>query len=302
MAAGRSGAPPMRRVENPSSGWRTVAAALTLIVAIALGALCLEPSSRASTTSEDLILLHGFSGAKPNGSADTVPGGCGGAFGTNSTADGSLASYFRQRGWTGALRTVGFYTGDWKGADSCDFQLDSKFGQMSASVCSTVYANGATEGTNNQDLRNIGCRFAWYIFQNYTAKNHNVRIAAHSMGGLIAHWAIFGVQHHLAGYPSYLYVSQVVTFDTPHGGIPSIATLGCGNCRMAYNMAPDADDNPADGAPSAFINTLLSEVYAPMGSPGVPTEWTLMGSQSEGWLSGSIPVRSSLAFPPAWPG
>lgn len=276
-----------------------VAAALVIITTGLGWSLFSSPLAAKASTADDILFVHGIAGGTSKGSLQTVPGGCPAHAGTWNNAE----SYFRNNfGWTGGFKTVGYYRGDWQNGNHCDIQFDSRApGTNHESACDGYFydpkVDPQDEGTNNQDLRNIACQLAWYIFQNYTAQNKNVWIVAHSMGGLIVRWAIWMVEVHDPHFPLYLYVPGVVTFATPHGGIPNPAGAGieCDGCTMASNMQTNA------GPPSSFINTLLTETYAPMGSPGEPTEWTLMTSTAENWTEGVAP-DSALNFPNSRPG
>lgn len=260
----------------------------------------LPPQADAST--EDILFIHGFAGDFPagqgNGSYKTVPGGCQGTWGT-------AESYFKSHGWSGKLLTVGYYRGDWQNGNSCNIQFDSQAKDSQGNSITNHQSNCDTypsvdplftldEGSNNQDLGNIACQLAWYIYNQYSSAGKNVEVIAHSMGGMIIRYALDRVYAQDPAFPPFLFVPTVITFATPHGGIPDPggAWWACGKCVMISNLQQDAGD------PSYFINTLLKETVAPMGSPGVPTQWTLMGSYCESFLKGTgVTADSSLQFP-----
>jgi uncharacterized protein with LGFP repeats len=262
-------------------------AAILVVITTGIGwylVASLVPAEAA--TSDDILFVHGISGHQSNGSTNTVPGGCTGTWGT-------AESYFRSHGWTGNFKTVGYYRGDWQNGNSCDVQFDSQAPNSNhQSNCDSYNFSTQTQGTNNQDLGNIACQLAWYIYNQYTVNRKNVHIVAHSMGGLITRWALDRVYYHDPAFPPFLYVPTVTTFATPHGGIPiqGAAWVECGGCTQASNMQLNA------GAPSYFINTLLAETSAPMGSPGEPTQWTLIASTCESWTEGA-PDSAALQFP-----
>jgi Zn-dependent metalloprotease/surface antigen len=269
--------------------YRTVQAAWTAVQVDGNDAAC--QSYPLAGHADDVLFIHGFTGISSNGSNGTVSGGCAGTWDT-------AISTFRMMGWTGRLLTVGYYTGDWQSGNSCDIQFDSKSpGTAHVSACDSYYFSAADEGTNNQDLRNLSCQLAWYIYNNYTSHGRNVWVVAHSMGGLMIRDALDEVNDHNPAYPPYLYVPGVVTFGTPNGGIPSPAGAGviCGGCVQASNMQTGA------GSPSAFIDHLTAETYAPTGSPGEPTQWTDITSTGEAWYTGIDPA-SALNFPNSRPG
>jgi len=140
---------------------------------------------------------------------------------------GPAENYFRDTsqglGWSGAFKTIGYYRGD---TGTCDVQFYSgATGNQHVAKCDTYFFDTSAEGTNNQDLRNLACQLAWYIYNNYTLRHKNVLVVAHSMGGLIIryalHWVYGGSYGHSPAFPPELYVPTVVTFATPNGGIPS---------------------------------------------------------------------------------
>src|SRR6266705_86940 len=154
----------MRPLCIPRPRVRRSITAYLVVIATLFGWLLAGPTPPAraaityyTPTSDDVLFIHGINGGAANGSPDTNAGGC---VRTWNNAEAT----FNELGWTGARKTVGYYI------------------------------NSNTEGTNNQDLRNIACQLAWYIFTNYTVHNRNVFIVAHSMGGLITRWALDQVQ------------------------------------------------------------------------------------------------------------
>ncbi len=301
----------MRPLCIPRPRVRRSITAYLVVIATLFGWLLAGPTPPAraaityyTPTSDDVLFIHGINGGAANGSPDTNAGGC---VRTWNNAEAT----FNELGWTGARKTVGYYTGDWKGTDEsgiiqnhCDVQFDSKAPLTPVSyyyhqrACDGYYFNSNTEGTNNQDLRNIACQLAWYIFTNYTVHNRNVFIVAHSMGGLITRWALDQVQKQNSTFPPYLYVPGVVTFETPHGGIidPAGSFFVCGACTMGTNMQPIQPDTNSE--PSRMINELKLEPFAPIGSPGEPTQWTLFGDYHDSFLKLGVPPDVALDVPP----
>jgi surface antigen len=242
------------------------------------------------TDTDPVLFIHGFTGLSTYGSPSTVDGGCPGTW-------SAAQSVFGLTGWTGPLATVGYYLGDHTGGNSCDVQFDRAAANSNHQTqCDSYYFDPTVEGTNNQDLRNLSCQLAWYVYNTYSVNQRNTYVVAHSMGGLLIRDALDQVQNHNPSYPPYLYVPGVVTFGTPNGGIPSPGGAGviCGGCVQASNMQTRAGD------PSAFIDHLTSEPYAPFGSPGEPTAWTVVSSTGESWFG--VASDSTFNFPGAYPG
>lgn len=225
---------------------------------------------------DTIILVHGFqinSGLSGNGSSIGV--NCQEVWGT--TIDYIKKSHSidgRNRQWsrTADIQTVGYYGGD----TNCNANLhDSRY----TSRCKNYVP--ANEGTNNESLYHISCLFAWYLYLNYGQyPTWNVEIVAHSMGGLIVRNALYQVEHKKAPAhfpPTLGGISDVVTFGTPHLGMPDLlgATgyLACGGCEQATNMAIGGQ----------FMNELTLYAQNPQAAKG--TDWTLIGSKCDEYVS-----------------
>ncbi|HEX9991311.1 MAG TPA: hypothetical protein VGB14_00135 [Acidimicrobiales bacterium] len=130
-------------------------------------------------------------------------------------------------------------------------------------------------GDQNVSITTLGNSLAWFIWNNYTSRGITVDIVGHSMGGLITRSAL--AQAGGAGAPAYLYVEDVVTLATPHSG--SSWAYGCGwlQCEQI---------RPGSG----FLSGLRQN---PQGSGG--TDWTLIGSDSDGIVSESSATGMSAA-------
>ena len=94
------------------------------------------------------------------------------------------------------------------------------------------HCNGYSDGyvgTNNEDIRHIACRFYWYVYNKYTSQGQPVNILAHSMGGIIAKWALSeAAQHNTAQFPYPLLVYNVVTLSTPFQDAEHLRTTATG--------------------------------------------------------------------------
>lgn len=112
---------------------------------------------------------------------------------------------------------------------------------------------------------------SWYIWNNYAQYGTNVKIVAHSMGGLIVRFMIERVQASDLHFAYFLDISDVVTFSTPHGGLKgwqaTLPSFQCGSCYQTDEMID--------------INAFMSDIYLhdhPNAAYG--TDWTLIGSLS----------------------
>jgi len=187
--------------------------------------------TRSNTDNRPVILIHGLD------ATGTAGFNCGDYwYGT--------ISQLRNQGWRGPIVTLGYYSGD--------------------TNCSGYASRTATRDTS---LNTIGKNVATWIYNNYTAKNVPVDVIAHSMGGLIIQDAIEGAHEDKTGYPKTLYVEDVVTMATPHGGTTMSKLCPNTQCQqMAIG--------------SSFINGLRKN---PQGS-AEGTDWTNIGSERDQWV------------------
>jgi|GEM_PF-6121444 len=237
----------------------------------------LSTQSPPSATSVDVLLLHGLEGfntANCNTATTTDSSGnhqntfdrWGGFFQVNGTGFAGIS-------WPrNLLHTLGYFTGDY----SCDQYLGT---ESTYTACQGYYSGN--EQTNNEDIRHIACRFYWFVYNNYTSQGKYVHILAHSMGGIIAKWALSEAGHD-SHFPYPLLVYNVVTLSTPFQGIPTnflgwfnhaAAGIACSNCFDALQLENGGTDSII-GALNAFTST---EGY-----------WTVIGS------SGNVPAGTQF--------
>lgn len=129
-----------------------------------------------------------------------------------------------------------------------------------------------TDGTTEEPLDHLSCLFAWYLYWNFGLQGRNVVIVAHSMGGLIVRGALYQVANNVGTWarpPSLGNISDVITLQTPHGGV-SLAGLACGGCRQLQDLTPG----------SAFLTSMDKSGQNPqVGASG--TDWTLIGGSGQ---------------------
>lgn len=93
-------------------------------------------------------------------------------------------------------------------------------------------------------------------------------------GGLIIQYALYGVQQHFPNFPDHLYVQDVVTFDTPFGGITSNSiTFGQPIFGIEDNIQVEQMQQD-----STFMNEMQSNAAQNPQGAGPGTDWTMMGS------------------------
>lgn len=184
--------------------------------------------------------------------------------------------------WSGPIYKVGYYNEDY----NCDVYLstyNNPHGNFPATKCDQVSVYGfkgspfnysnvdPTVGTNDEPIEHIACELAWQIWWNQSQWGQNVKIVAHSMGGLIVRYMINQVQTGNSHFPPYLFVSDVVTFSTPndalYGWQTTVTEFGCADCFESNEM----------WGGSNFINYADQHANHPDAGGG-GTDWTMLGS------------------------
>lgn len=232
-------------------------AALVLATLLATFAFMPTQAVLAGSTSQPLILLHGFSVSSAQN--------C-----NTSTMWGTVESYFASNGYPKTV-SLGFYNKD----TNCSASIRGE-----SSHCSGWYDSGGNDGTVNEDIRHVTCLLAWYIWDHYTSNGVTVAVVAHSMGGILIRQAMNDTPY-VVQFPPYLMVSDVATVATPHQGLDTGAAgvfelLGCpGNCLQVDQMQAN---NPLM---SNMNSTTFRGGFArnPQGYGG--TDWTTLGSNND---------------------
>jgi pimeloyl-ACP methyl ester carboxylesterase len=134
---------------------------------------------RGKTKNNPVIFVHGFA---PTGGHDC-----------RSTWR-NARTHFRNKGWTGPLVTFGYYGGN----SNCDWQYN---------------------GNRDTNIHTVAHKLADFIYNEYTRRDIKVDVVAHSMGGLVIRSALLNVQRNVRGWPTRLYVEDVITLATPHRGV-----------------------------------------------------------------------------------
>ncbi|GAA2405457.1 hypothetical protein GCM10010191_11660 [Actinomadura vinacea] len=150
--------------------------------------------------------------------------------------------HFKKKGWTGSLITWGYYKAD--------------------SNCTYEYP-----GTQETDLKYVSRSLAWNIYNRYTSKGKTVDVVAHSLGGLVIRNAIARVKRGHDGFPPKLYVEDVVTLGTPHGGSDFADFCGTKQCKQMRGHAGHLK----------WLNGLPTGNFQATGG----TNWTLVGSYND---------------------
>jgi hypothetical protein len=272
-------------------------------VALVLLTAALLMGSRAAfafspSRSFDVVLLHGY-----------APTGCPG---TNVASDWQpLAADLGEDGWTGVTHEIGYYAcdagvpaADWidahhrpgaspHGEYFAECRANPEFPDCQAGGWQSHEASaaeGTTSHNRNTDIRHLAYHLAWYLWDNFSSRGVNVQVAAYSMGGLLARWALYATQDHAVGtdpatgqyvFPPRLLVHNVVTLGTPHNGSFLAFLRGVAPSVQADELTPG----------STFLGQ-LNVNGAPRAAEG--TDWTVIGAEDTG-VSGDGVVASRSA-------
>jgi hypothetical protein len=211
-------------------------------------------------TGTAVILVHGITGIELNGS--------GAGSNCNDNYWGDAINYLTAQGYSD-IRTVQYYTGD----TNCDVDLHNSAYQYR---CDGF--NPGSEGTNNEDLDHVSCLLVQYLNQNFAGQN--VILVGHSMGGIVIRNAMYLVQENggQLGFPSDIgYVTDAVTFNTPHAGVNDLGLIGCALCTQINQL----------GADNPFMTELIQNAQNPQTSAGF-TQWTVVGSECDPIVGSSL--------------
>jgi hypothetical protein len=236
---------------------------LLLVASLPIAALGATPTSVPEVSSRPILFLHGFN---PFG------------IGENCKKDWSkMEQTLSQQGFTGPMLTLGYYHDD----QHCDVKI-------------------TPHGTILTHISEISKDLAWYVYNNYSSKNIDVDIVAHSMGGLVLRYALYRVAVSDSSFPPYLLVNHAATLASPYTGYSLLAE----SCHInVVNLQCD-DMFPLSG----FIEGLKKpEALVPQGRGG--TIWSDMGSNavfienSDGFVTSAsatsmqIPASAKIVLP-----
>jgi|GEM_PF-3070698 len=239
---------------------------------------------RFNTTNQaiPLLLIHGFNddcfSAWNQLGHDSKGAVLGGA---NIDARTYLAAQYSN------IKEVGYYTSTANSTDNgdvtsgwCNENLNTD-PNPDLAQCNAIAGNSADYGTKNDHLDRLSCLLAWYIFDNYTQYGEPVNILAHSMGGLLTRYALGATAAHAAHFPQVLWVNNVVTVATPHGGVGELYHLWASQQSNFNGVELDMMD-PTNSS-YTFMSTIAG-YQKPQGFLG--TRWALVGASDAAYLLG----------------
>jgi pimeloyl-ACP methyl ester carboxylesterase len=241
--------------------WLRWIAGLSVVFALALVA----PTSGASKPpNRPIYFIHGW-----NLNADTDCAATWGAMTKNFNAWGLKGTRDLANLKAGQIpfHTVAYYHGD----KNCNTRIDadgdhSKSLPLPAAPLPGPQPHREGSSTPNTPIEHLAYHLAWNIYDTYSSRNVPIDVVAHSMGGLIIRYALAATERHVADFPPYLLVEDVVTLGTPHGG------------SRGHRFAPSLQGSEMDPG-SSFIKSLVKFGFNPQGRGG--TDWTTAGSDDD---------------------
>lgn len=224
-------------------------ACVVSVVVLVCGVVVPAASARTDDRSKPIVYVHGFDPGFSSG------------YDCHAYWD-TMADRLEGWGHTGERVTVQYYYADY----NCTY-TENHHGSHSKHHASGHYLGGHTRDTS---IRHLGYHLAWMIHDHFTVNGQAVDVVGHSMGGLIARYAVAGVANGHADFPPALLVEDVMTMGTPHGGTGW--AYGCAWVEC-FEMRPG----------SSFMGWLAANAQDPQATGG--TDWTLMGSEDDGIVS-----------------
>lgn len=187
-----------------------------LLLAAAAVSLAAWNGDGCTKSTATVIWVHGYEGS--------------GTSGINLESQFRTAiEHFRAQGWKEKMYVVSYYEGDvsWSdaslgvstlhlntgGPGDCAHETHHASGHVGGAACAGVRAH-----TTQTRIEHLGYHLAWKIYDTFTTENKEVRIMAHSMGGLITRYAMKRVREGHSAFPPVLNIGAVATFGTPHDG------------------------------------------------------------------------------------
>jgi hypothetical protein len=238
----------------------------TACVALLFLGLAAGPAAAAPDRSKPIVVVHGLSL-----SAETD------CDSTWNAAKRALNDW----GWAGGGGNwdVAYYIGDrgcrhWinhHGSHSAHFGTNWNGGT------GHTQGSGGNLGHNaDTSIRHLGYHLAWFLREHFDRRC--VELAGHSMGGLVARYAIAQIDRAHAAFPARhrVCVEDVITLGTPHAGTGW--AHGCFRVQCE-EMRGNLDCNATQSGTADFIRWLRENAWAPDGAGG--TQWTLVGANDD---------------------
>jgi hypothetical protein len=223
----------------------------------------------ATTFSTPVLLVHGLQNVKRPG---------------ENCAD-------RWKAVVASLKSAGFKTVQTVGYYGWDRKCDINIGRyQSPNWHGNYWRNTGDHGGQNAGhtadahIAHLAHHFNAMVYERWGRQRQRVAIVSHSMGGLIVRWALASSQGGSTGF-EHMVVSDSVTLGTPHSGRP-YADIGAS--EQTNDLAPD----------SRFMKLLNADRSTGLEAQGYGgTDWTLIGSGSDRWVSTSSAIGNGKKGP-----
>jgi pimeloyl-ACP methyl ester carboxylesterase len=240
-----------------------LARAAACVLAGALLSLCTSGVAQARTDnrSKPIVYVHGLDAF--------------GTAGSDCNSWNNMKNTLASWGWTGTAATIRYYEGD----TNCSYAVEHHGSHSKHYGGSAEHNSAGTSHTADTQIEHLAYHLAWSIYDHFSVNGTYVDLVGHSMGGLIARYAVAQVQRGHADFPPSLRVEDVVTLGTPHGG--SGWASWCWWSDQCNEIEPG----------SSFQNWLAANAKNPQGTNG--TDWTTMGSYDDGLVSEGSAVQMS---------
>lgn len=177
----------------------------------------------------------------------------------------------RSWGFNSQMVTVGYYSDD----VGCGYKVDNyptgnayrhlvHSGSTDLPNHAHTGASGPFGHDNDTQIQHIAYHWAWMVYENWSRYGTYVDVVGHSMGGLIARYALAQTQRGHGDFPPYLRVDDIVTLGSPHKGATYWARFSSSD--QANQMV----------STSNFMHFLRDNAQNPQGLGD--TEWTTVGA------------------------
>ena len=237
------------------------------------------------TSASDIVvvMIHGIS---RNGAGDNC---------NSHNSFGDAKNVLEASGYSPQqLVTLGYYGADQQSTDGqsgCDALISEIATTLDPSGNTISSDCGNTDPTtfdNNTPIETLSCYISWFLYLTYTTQGIPVQLVGHSLGGIIIRYAMYEAGQSVFYYNSdYAYtlnfappalVTDVVTFGTPHAGIPATIAndILCGTGVLFLSGCEEGDELDSS---SSFMQNLITDPNSATPNGQSQTQWNMIGSQ-----------------------
>lgn len=208
-----------------------------------------------------------------------------------------LRTMLGQQGYSGGVYVIGYYGGECMGPSYVSVLHHGSHNKWYGGSREHVGKKGCDGGATSQihdldtDIRHLAFHLAWAIYEHWSKNGVAIDVVSHSMGGLLIRYAVAMTATNHADWPTSLLVEDVVTMNTPHKG-----TISCGNFPW--------DDLEQMCRSSSTMQWMTKAAQNPQSDRA--TDWTLMGTECDFWLTTynhiGMAAAHTVIYPDEWSG